>query len=516
MTRIRRGPKAAGTIPKDSLFPYFFNWIGEPDNQVVGIDSGVGTPAGTVRIMTYYDVREVMGYCNTPDQWLSDYTYEGIYNFIKDHPAPPPPNQAQGADGPMLGDWLDISGRFTPGGPGAFTYVRRIDSVEEMPTLTPGGYTLRLVDASNVTLTEFPITPEPVADADGWMSFAAVVPFDASARQVQLVEDASATVIAVQAISDSSPEVSGVDLPGAVAPLQGVATINWTASDANGDALTYDLLYSVDGGFTFEPLQLGLTGGSVDFDTSRLAGSMSGVFRIVATDGVNTAYADSSPIQVAVKAPEVHILTPSENQHVQYGTPLLLTGFAVDAQDGNVTADYSLEWSSQTGSLGFGPNLTVSNLPTGPNILTLTVMNSAGVSNSASVTVLVGDDLYAPPPRLDVSPAEINLQAPGEAPAPQTAQLFLVNAGGSGAIDWIASSDSPWLEVDSVGGSLPYTMTVTANPTGLFLNTTHTGNVTISAGSQTFTIPVNLQIGAGEVWAPPRSGAIIYLPMAPR
>jgi hypothetical protein len=514
------GLDGCGHDAGDPNFPYFFNWIGDPDNQVVGFDSGVGTPTGANRVMTYYDVREVMGYCNTPDQWLSDYTYKAIFNFLRDRPAPPAPNRVQGAANglAMAGDWLDLSVRFTLDGPAAFTYVRRTDSVMEIPELVAGGYSLRLVNAGGAVLAEFPFTPDVVEDSDNWLAFAGVIPFQAGAAQVQLVDLASSAVLASLAISANAPQVSAVSLPGAVQPLQGVVPLNWSASDADGGTLTYELSYSVDGGETFELLQLGLTGTSTEVDTEQVPGGMGVIFRITASDGIHTGFADSVPMQVAVKAPVVHILTPANQQHVQYGTPLMLTGYALDAQDGGVSSEGNLTWSSQDGPLGAGPNVTVADLPNGPNTITLTAVNSSGLSGSASITVIVGDDLYEPPPQLSVAPGMVNLQVPGEAPDPQTTQLFINNGGGPGNMDWSASSNVAWLALDSATGSTPAAITVTATPDGLAPNSTHLGEITVVSGAQSAVVQVRLQIGTGSLWAPPPEAALnmIFLPLTKR
>lgn len=500
----------------DPNYPYFFTWIGDPDNQVVGFDSRFGVAGGSRRVMTYYDVRDVMGYCNTPDQWLSDYTYLGIYNFLRNNPGPPAPNLAQGASAALAGDWLDLSGRFTPGGPAAFTYARRTSSVVEMPGLTPGGYTLRLVDAGGAVLSQHSITPAAVEDSVGWWSFEAVIPFVSGAAQAQLVDDADSTVLAVLSISASAPQVSQVSVPGATPPLQGLVPLTWTASDADSPNLTYDLFFSVDGGETFSPLELGLTGSSAEVNTDLVPGSMSVVFRVVASDGVNTGYADSPPYQVAVKPPDVRILSPSEGQRVQYGTPLQLTGYALDLQDGSITADSSLVWSGPEGVLGEGQVLTLTDLPTGSNTITLTAYASTGYSNSASVTVIVGDDLYEPPSVLTAAPNAVNLQTPGEAPAPQSAPVYISNGVGNTELNWTASSDVPWLQLDAASGRTPSTVTLTADPDGLPPNSTQTGTVTVVSGGQSVVVTVTLQIGPGAVWAPPPAAEMrtLYLPLA--
>ena len=56
---------------------------------------------------------------------------------------------------------------------------------------------------------------------------------------------------ATQAGSANPPALSNVALQGAPSPVSGVVTLGWTASDADGDPLTFDIFYSRDNGTTF-------------------------------------------------------------------------------------------------------------------------------------------------------------------------------------------------------------------------------------------------------------------------
>ena len=49
-------------------------------------------------------------------------------------------------------------------------------------------------------------------------------------------------------------------LQGALDPVAGTVTLAWSASDADGDPLTFAVLYSRDGGVTYQPVQMNATG----------------------------------------------------------------------------------------------------------------------------------------------------------------------------------------------------------------------------------------------------------------
>ncbi len=232
------------------------------------------------------------------------------------------------------------------------------------------------------------------------------------ARKVQLIRTSDGLVLATQLISANPPLISNVALQGAPNPVNGVVTLGWTASDADNDPLTFDVAYSRDNGLTFQPVAIGLDTTSTQIDTAQLGGSGTARFRVTASDGVNSAYADSAPFIMANRPPQPSILTPENNLHIQYGQLVNFSGMALDAQDGTV-ADAGLLWKdSQGGTLGTGSLISLDNLPVGSNVITLQATNSVGQTASATVTVVVGDDLNLPGPTLTAGPAQVSWQVP--------------------------------------------------------------------------------------------------------
>jgi hypothetical protein len=195
------------------------------------------------------------------------------------------------------------------------------------------------------------------------------------------------------------------------------------------------------------------------------------------------------------------------------------SGEAMDNQDGSVS-DANLVWSDQDGVLGTGPLLSVSTLPVGTNIITLTATNSVALSATTSITVVVDDDLNLPGPMLSAGPTQFAWSFTSNASPSQTGKLQLDNAGG-GTLTWTAHTDALWLQLSATQGTVPFTLTLTADPISLGNATAHSGHVFFtvppSGGqlTQTLSIPVDIAVG-GSASNPPLWAKHVYLPMIMR
>ena len=66
--------------------------------------------------------------------------------------------------------------------------------------------------------------------------------------------------------------------------------VSWSATDIDGDPLTFSLDYSTDGGVTWLPLSGQIPSTTIDdWSADLLAGATQGKFRVWVSDGVNTA-----------------------------------------------------------------------------------------------------------------------------------------------------------------------------------------------------------------------------------
>jgi len=261
------------------------------------------------------------------------------------------------------------------------------------------------------------------------------------------------------------------------------------------------------------------SGDSTPIHVAQLGGSGNAILRVIATDGVNTAQADSAPFTMENKPPQPMILTPGNDTHRHYGQLVNFSGEALDFQDGSV-GDANLVWTNQYGMLGKGSLLSISNLPVGLNLITLTATNSVGLSAKTSITVIVDDNLNLPGPTLSAGPTQFAWSFASNTAPSQKDTLKLANAGG-GTLTWKASTDAPWLKLSATQGTVPFTMTLTADPAGIPNDTAHSGHIILTAPpsggqlTQTLSIPVSLAVG-GSASNPPFWVTQLYLPIVIR
>lgn len=165
-------------------------------------------------------------------------------------------------------------------------------------------------------------------------------------------------------------------LPGASVTFTGTAT---DPEDGNlNAALTWSS--SIDG-----PLG---TGASIS--TSSLS---NGVHTITAsvTDSGSLSSSDTITIDISTPnnfPPTVSISAPANATTVTTGVPTTFTATGSDTEDGDVSA--SLHWTSnQSGLLGTGASISVSNLAVGPHTITTTASDSENLTGSATLSITV-------------------------------------------------------------------------------------------------------------------------------
>jgi predicted outer membrane repeat protein len=488
----------------DEDFPYPGAHLGPDEGTyggVMGIDLGDPALGVTPSLKYWFNHADIMSYCPFA-KWLSDNNYNAIYDKLEKGTAQ---TASLTAPSRQAGDFLSVFGTLLPGANKAIVHrITRIPSVVTIPERVPGPYSIVLLNAQGGLLADYPFTPEhgdhiaTAAAGAGSQRFGQIVPFVAGTVQVRIIRLADKAVLKSIAVSPQRPTLGNVALVNPPNPVKGSVTLRWTASDADGNPLTFDVYYSRDGGQTFEPLQVEVHGGSTTIDADRIGGG-SVRFRVIAHDGVHTTQSDSPAYTVAIKPPRPRILNVGSSIKLLYGQNINLVGEANDTQDGQV-AENRRVWTNQKGTvLGRGSALALTKLPAGATRITLTATNSAGLSASTSVDIMVDDVLDPPGPTLAVEPTTVNWSvAPGA--AKQTATLTIANAGG-GQLNWAASEQADWLTLSTKpanSGTAPASLVLTADPAGLppgvTLKTTLAIRATNTAQPQVINIPVTLNI----------------------
>ena len=155
--------------------------------------------------------------------------------------------------------------------------------------------------------------------------FALRVALPAGATRVALRR--GETELASRTASANAPTVT-ITSPGAGETWDGNRTIRWQGADADGDALTYAVLYSPDGGTRWLPIEMNTTSTEFAFDTREIASGGQILFRLLASDGFRTTEATAGPLTV-VAAPLIGAQKEADFGSVKLGAfaeaTLLLT-----------------------------------------------------------------------------------------------------------------------------------------------------------------------------------------------
>lgn len=239
---------------------------------------------------------------------------------------------------------------------------------------------------------EPPFPPEDTASA----GVALIVPWEPGTTEVVLMH--GATALDQRALSAHGPTVAFTSPTVTTTwPSGATQSLTWTGADQDGDALSFSVFYSGNGGTDWTLIRTGLSTPSLDVEVDALAGTTDARFRVVATDGINTAWAETPwPITIPNKAPVALIMDPVDGTVVSEGSLVVLLGAASDLEDGRLP-DEVMHWvDDRQGSLGVGPSVALNTLLPGPHVITLTVNDKFGITGSATVNVYVGHRIFLP------------------------------------------------------------------------------------------------------------------------
>lgn len=262
------------------------------------------------------DAGDLMSYM--PQRWTSDYTWNHLLSEIPWEDASPNAPANSRSSGPELApppnSFFVVNGQYDPvtGGaslnalaclPGsAFSNSTLAESAEAAAAPDPV-LVCRQRDAAGLLLTE---TPLALRSDIGARIFGQLISAHENAEQMEIVRVTGNLVIAGAAASQNPPAAAVTHAQ--IHPATSRVTVEWTASDTDGDPLVFTLLYRAT---TTEGEVTRIVRGetrdlSADISLDSLPGGP-GYFVLITSDGFHTTEATSAVLNVGESAPKLAV-----------------------------------------------------------------------------------------------------------------------------------------------------------------------------------------------------------------
>lgn len=355
------------------------------------------------------DIADFMSYCQSgyrPTKWISPYRWQRTFLAMEPPSAPLQIQSLRSSTTASIGTGdatpssvapaYYISGEIRVDGTGSLDPVVRQSGIGTERIAT-GSHRLVLLDAAGEVVDTVELAPTFV-DVEGEtrevVFFQTIVPSNADVAVVELVGP-QGTLDRIEA----SPNPPTLDLPVLDGSWSGLRELSWSASDPDGDPLTFSVRYSPDGDRWY-PVASGLTEPRVTIDAALLVGGAAGRFSVTATDGLNTTAAiTGGSFTVAAKGPTAQIVTPDATEGSVPGAELVATGFAHEMFGARVD-DARLVWLVDGEPVGRGRSVRF-RAPAETYLLQLVVVDDHGAVVATDATH-VGADL---PPSITRTPS---------------------------------------------------------------------------------------------------------------
>ncbi|MFN8594591.1 MAG: VCBS repeat-containing protein [Anaerolineae bacterium] len=355
------------------------------NTTLYGLDWSLSTPLVIPPTWT-----DVMTYC--ANEWISDFTYEGIWaRMVAEKPVLKAQIQAYKAQGveylALFGHIITSTNTVT-----LSTFYRVPDAFDIFGRDISGTYHIKLLGAADAVLADYNFSPRGGLETDDPVAaITEYVPWITGTQKIVIASPTQALI--TRTVSAHTPTIAFIAPSGGVTLTGTTVNASWTASDADNDPLTFNIDYSRDGGLTWSPLSGKLTTTTATLNLDLLPGTTQGKFRVWVSDGVNTAFAETTgTFNVANKAPEITSVSPISGSTYVVSQTIIFEASTFDPEDGPL-ADSQLQWSSDLdGALGTGTQLALDTLSIGTHTITLTATDSNLVTSTTTVTVIVGPE----------------------------------------------------------------------------------------------------------------------------
>ncbi len=384
----RHDPNGCGAAGPNPAWPYANDHI-----QEVGFDTRLPWQSlSTVKTVVPSYWPDFMSYCGSgqlPTKWISPYRWTNQYNRFS---MPMQQTMIERID--QIQQVYYVSGWLKPDGSGALDPVV-LEAGIPSEGVVKGEYSIDLLGRTGTTLFSLPFGANFEAIEGGQVTlvpFSFQIPYNQSATQIVLKHGIQ--VLASRQWSTNPPVITMIQPVGisSTEAVSGLITLQWTATDADGDPISVDLLYSPDNGMTWYPLASDLTGNSYVVDTANLVGGNQAIFRAIASDGFRNAQDDTDvPLVIADNPPVVMIAGPTE---APFGSTTIYQGSGIDPEDGELLPD-SLIWELDGVTIDSGSQIEPL-LTLGEHTLVLYGVDSSGNTGQASLEIFIGTRNYLP------------------------------------------------------------------------------------------------------------------------
>jgi hypothetical protein len=378
--------KAAGPDPN---WPYGT----DPAIHEYGFDTRLpwqNTSSSKTVVPTSYP--DLMSYCQSgalPTKWVGPYRYN---NWLSSGFPLAPVKTGNNAPTVVPVDSLYLSGSVDVTGTGKLDPALLAPGVP-IALSASGAYTLTLLGSGGATLAKqaFDITFQDVEGNPLPTVFFDFVLQDPGGVTGYRLLHAGQTLASVD--RSAAAPAAAFTFPTGGENLTGTVNVAWTLSDTDTPLadLRQNLEYSADNGNTWMPVAANLPGSLTSYalDSGLLPKSTQGKLRLWVTDGLNNVQVDTSGVfSVPDHAPLANILSPRDDGFIPKNSPMLLQGQASDVEEPDLPDNNFLWVLDGTTTLGIGRSVQVV-LPTGKHTISLTVLDSDGLSGTANVTVFV-------------------------------------------------------------------------------------------------------------------------------
>ncbi len=337
--------------PGGILDPYFFDpcTLG-PTNLAQPL-----SPMGYDLLSNVYllptEAGDLMSYADT--RWTSAQTWSRLLFGI---PGPAPALLAKSLaaappapGGPVLfvQGFIDLaanSGTLLPaihGEAGVFDEARVQQSFTAAAALLDAPLRMQLLNANGTVLVDCAALTIQLSEmAESQRRLQQFIPFDPAAIRLRLIHG---NVVLSEITASANPPVLTLNAP-ALDLVNGVLSLDWAASDADGNAVLFTTQFSPDDGVSWQTLRVREADFGMSVGTALLPGGDACRLRVLATDGFNTVVAMTDPFVLPRKGPVIHYAGVRDGQRFAFGETIEVRAVAYDAEDGGLPPA-AVSWS---------------------------------------------------------------------------------------------------------------------------------------------------------------------------